>query len=81
MLVELFDVNPYELTLTLDSKDGPCNAWITKNPETKANNMEEGLLIPASDCGFDLPCFEGSMWKCTDEDPTKVTFKYVQHKT
>ena len=78
-LIELYDVNPYQLTLTLGSKDEPCNTWITKDPEAKAIDMEEGLLIPTSLCGYEIPCFEGSTWKCMEKDPMKVTFEYVTY--
>ena len=75
VLVGLYSVNPYEVTLTLGSKDSPCKSWVIKDPEMKAADMEKGLLIPTSDCGYNIPCFEGSGWKCTDEDPLKVTFE------
>ena len=77
VLIELYEdnINPYELTVTLGSKDKPCDSWITEDPETKARDMEAGLRIPTSDCGFSIPCYEQSRWECTDEDQMKVTFK------
>lgn len=78
-LIELNEVNPYELTLTLGGKNDICKTWITKNPEAKASDMEEALGSLASNftppCRYDIPCFEGSAWKCTDEDQMKVTFE------
>lgn len=77
VLLELYEdnINPYELTVTLGSKDKACDTWITENPETKARDMEAGLRVPTSDCGFNIPCFEQSRWECTSEDQMKVTFK------
>ena len=77
-LIELFDnnINPYDITLTLGSRDEPCERWISVNPKAKAVDMESGLLAPTSECGFTIPCFDNSRWECTDEDSTKVTFKY-----
>ena len=79
VLIGLYEdnVNPYELTVTLGNKDGTCNTWITENPKTKATDMEAGLLTPTSECGYNIPCYEASRWECTSDDPTKVTFKYV----
>lgn len=75
MLVELYKTYPYELTLSLDSKDGPCSSWIVKDPETKAADLEAGLRTPTSLCGFDIPCYEGSTWRCDEKDPLSVTFE------
>lgn len=80
-LIEFFNyqVNPYQLNLTLGSKDETCKTWITKDPEAKASDMEAGLRIPTSLCGYSIPCFEGSKWKCTDKEPMNVTFEYVTY--
>lgn len=77
-LVDYYSSAQYELTVTLGGKDEVCNTWVTENPEEKAMDMEVGLQKPASDCGFSIPCYEGSRWECTEGDPTKVTFKYVK---
>ena len=77
VLLELYEdnINPYELTVTLGSKDRACDTWITEDLETKVKDMEAGLRIPTSGCDLNIPCFEQSRWECTDEDPLKVTFK------
>ena len=77
VLIELYEdnINPYELTVTLGSKDRACDTWITEDPETKARDMEAGLCISTSDYGFNIPCFDQSRWECTNEDQMKVTFK------
>ena len=75
MLVELFVSSPYKLNLTIGDKEDSCNLWIVKDTETKIADMEGGLLTPTSDCGYDILCFEGSMWKCDDKDPMKVIFE------
>lgn len=75
MLIGFQDANPYELTLTLGEKDGPCTSWIKNDPDTKVADMEAGLMIRSSECGFDIPCFDGSTWKCKGEGPLKVTFE------
>ena len=78
-LIELNQVNPYELTLTLGDKSDTCKTWITKDPEAKASDMEQLLGTLASNftgpCQYNIPCFEDSAWKCTDEDQMKVTFE------
>ena len=81
-LVELYEdtVNPYDITLTLGDKDGPCVEWISAYPKAKVVDFESGLLGPVADCNLNIPCFDSSRWECTDEDSAKVTFKYVQHE-
>lgn len=75
MFIEIYNSNPYKLDLTIADKTETCNSWIAKDPETKIADMEASLLMPTSDCGYNIPCFESSVWTCEDKEPLKVTFE------
>ena len=75
IFIDFYSSAQYELTVTLGSKEKTCNTWVTEDPETKARDMETGLLSPVSDCGLSIPCFDQSRWECTNDDQMKVTFK------